>query len=113
MRFSYKSKTLRSVNTHESSARIEMSAREEEVTEIEIDASGGNEENSVRFSSDLVDERLKRSREPLHAQISALTEMMDRLIQGNSVRELTMASTRDLRYQYESPFSGAPETSQR
>ena len=32
--------------------------------------------------------------EPLHAQISALTDLIDRLIQDNSVRESTMASAR-------------------
>ena len=89
-----------------------MSAQEEEETgEVEVDAIGGNEERSLRFSPDLVDERIKGSLEPLHAQVSALTEMMDRMIPGNSARELTTASTREPRYQYESPFSGAPGTS--
>ena len=51
------------------------------------------------------------SLEMLRAQIFALTEMMDRLIQGNSAREFTTANPREPRYQYESPFSGAPGTS--
>ena len=85
-----------------------MSAQEEVVTgEVEAGATEGNEEISIRFCPDLVDERITASLEPLHAQIYALTEMMDRLILSNSAME----STRDTRYQYESPFSGAPGTS--
>ena len=71
------------------------------MTGVEVDANGENEMNSVRFSPDLVDERIKASLEPLHAQISALSEMMYRLIQGNSAMELTTASNREPPYQYE------------
>ena len=79
-----------------------MSAHEEEVTgEVEVDTSGGNEENNVRFSPDLIDERIKASLEPLHAQIFAVTEMMDCFIQGISARKSTTASTRELRHQSE------------
>ena len=89
-----------------------MSAHEGEVIgEIEAGAAECNEENGIMFSPDLVDERIKTSLEPLHAQISALTEMMVRLIQSNSARETTSASTREARYQYESPLSGAPGSS--
>ena len=42
---------------------------------------------------------------PFHAQIYALTEMMDRVIQGNSAREFTTVSTRELRPQSESRFA--------
>ena len=112
MSFSYKFKTLRIGNWYDSSAQPEMSAHEEEVTgEVEVNSNEGNEENSVRFSLDLVDERIKASLEPFHAQISALTEMMDRFIQSNSTRELTTAGTRETRYHYESPLSGAPRNS--
>ena len=80
-----------------------MSAHKEEVTrEVEADATEGNKE---RFSPDLVDEKIKASLKPLHAQISALTEMMDRLIQSNSARETATASFRETRHQHESPFS--------
>ena len=93
---SYKFKTLRSGNSYDSRAQSEMSAHEDEATgELETGTIEGNEENSVRFSPELVDERLKASVEPLHAQISALTEMMDRLIQNNSAKETTTASSRD------------------
>ena len=63
---------MSSANAHESIARFEMSTHGEEMTgEVEVDASGGNEENIVRLFPDLVDERIKSSPEPLHAQISA------------------------------------------
>ena len=112
MSFYYKFKTLRSGNIYDSSVQLEMSAHEKEVTgEIEIDVNGRNEENSVRFSPDMVDERIKVNFEPNHAQITALTEMMDRLIQVYSAKEFTTASTREQRLQSESPFTGAPGTS--
>ena len=89
-----------------------MSAHEEEVTgEVDADTNEGNEESSIRFPPDFVNEKIKASLEPSHAQNSALTEMMDRLIQSNSARETTTARTRDTRHQYESPFSGAPGSS--
>ena len=109
---SYKFKTLRSRNSYDSRARIEVSAHEEEVTgEMEADATEGNEESSIRFSPDLVDERIKTSLELLRAQVSALTEMMDCLILSNSARETTTASSRGTRQRYESPFSGVPVSS--
>ena len=81
---------------YNSREQIEMSAHEEEVTgEVEADATEGNERNSIGFSPDLVDERIKASLEPLHAQISALTEMMDRLIRSNSAKETTTVSSRE------------------
>ena len=84
----------------------EMSAHEREVTgDVDADAGDGIEESSIRFSPDLVDERIKASPERLHAQISALTQIMDRLIQSNSAKETTTASSRETRHQYESPFS--------
>ena len=86
-----------------------MSAHEEGATgEVETGTIEGNEEINISFSPDLADERIKASLEPLHAQISALTEMMDRLIQSNSTKEPTTASSREIRHQYELPYSGAP-----
>ena len=109
MSFSYKFGTLRSRNSYDSRARPGVSAYEEEITgKAEGDATEGNEESKVRFSPDLVDKRIKASLEPLHAQISVLTEMMDRLIQSNSARETTTASSRETRHQHESPYSGVP-----
>ena len=41
--------------------------------------SEGSEEGNISLSPELVDERIKASLEPVHVQISAFTEMMDRL----------------------------------
>ena len=112
MSFSYKFKTLRSGNPYDPNAQLEMSAHRKEVTgEIMADATEGNEEISVRFCPDLVDERIKVSLEPVHAQISPVTEMMDRLIRSNSTRETTKASSSETRHQHESPYSGVPGSS--
>ena len=71
-----------------------MSAHGEEATgEVETGIIEGNEDNSIKFSPDLVHEKIKASLEPLHAQISALTEMIDRFIQSNSAKEPTTASS--------------------
>ena len=82
MSFSSKIRTLRSGNLYDSRTEPEMSAHGSENTvEAETGIFEGSEENRVRFSPELVDERTKASLEPLHAQITALTEMTDRLIQ--------------------------------
>ena len=57
-----------------------MSAQRDENTEAETEVIEGSEENSNGFSPELVDERTNASLELLHAQISAPTEMIDRLI---------------------------------
>ena len=44
-----------------------MSAHEEVTSEAEIDADDGNEDNSVRVSPHMVDERIKVKLKPLHA----------------------------------------------
>ena len=107
MSFSYKFKTLGNGNLYKANAQLEMSAHEEEVTgKVEADATEGNDDNSVRLSPDLVDEGIKASLEPLHAQISFFAEMMDRLMPSNSARETTTASSRETRHQYESPYNG-------
>ena len=81
-----------------------MSVHEGKVTkEVKTGIIEGNKENSVNFSPDLVDERIKAGIEPLHTQISTLTELMDRLIQINSARQTTKASSWETRHQYESP----------
>ena len=51
------------------------------------------------------------SLEALRARISTLTEMMDRLIQGNSAKEATTVSSRGTQHQYESPYSEVPGSS--
>ena len=95
MSFSFKLKTLTSGNSYDSRTQTEMSTHGEEATgEVETGIIEGNEENNIRFSPDLADERIKASLEPSNAQTSALTEMMDRLIQSNSAEEPPTASCR-------------------
>ena len=106
MSFSHTYKTLRSGNTYKLLARPEVSAYEEDTTrEVEIDASEQIDETNARISPDVAEERIEANFEPLHAQIPASTEMMHKLLQGNSAREFTTASTRELRPQSESPFA--------
>ena len=81
MSFSYKFETLGSANLYDSRTQPEMSAHKDETTgELETGRIEGSEENRMRFFPELVDERRKSSFKPLHAQITALTEMIDRLI---------------------------------
>ena len=109
MSFSCNLKTLRSGNSYDLRAQPGMTAHgDENAGEVETGIFEGSEENSIKFSPELVDERIKASLEPLHAQISALTEMMDRLIQSNSTAESTTASSRGPRHQCESPYSERP-----
>ena len=66
MSFSYKFRTLRSGNSYDSRTRTELSALEDETTrEVEAGEIEGNEENSMIFSPELVDEGTKASLEPL------------------------------------------------
>ena len=77
MSCSYKFETLGNGNSYDSNAQPEMSAHEEEVTgEVEANATEGNEENSENFSTELVDERIRASLEPLHAQMSPIIEII-------------------------------------
>ena len=50
-----------------------MEAKESAVME-------GSEESNIGLFPELIEERIKASLEPLYAQISALNEMVDRLI---------------------------------
>ena len=61
-----------------------MSAHEEKsTTASKSNAAKRNNEISTGFSPDLIEERIKANLEPLHAQISTLTQMMDKLVQDN------------------------------
>ena len=73
---------------------------DENTRELEVGITEGSKESNSGLSPELVDERIKASLEPLHAQIYALTEMMDRIIQGNLTTESTTASTRGLGLQH-------------
>ena len=108
MNFSHSCKTLGSGITYVFHARLKRFAHEEETAvKAEIDANEIFDRTSRGFSPDVIEERIKANLEPLHAQISALREMMDRLIQGKSAREFKTASTRELRLQSESSFAEA------
>ena len=108
MSFSYKFETFGNGNSNNLRTQPQMSTHGDENAETEIGIIEGSAENSIRFSPDLVDERIKESLEPLHAQISALTEMMDRLIRRNLTEESTTANSRRFGHQYESPYSEGP-----
>ena len=112
MSFSYKFKTLRSGNSYDSRTQPKMSTHGEENTgKAETRMIESRVENNIRFSPELVDERIKASLEPRHAQIAALIEMMDRLIQSNLAKESTTVSSRGFGHQYESPYSEGPGSS--
>ena len=81
---------------------------DENTGEVEVGITEGSEESNIGLSPELVDERIKASLEPLHVQISALTEVMDRIIQGNLTTESTTVSTRGLGLQHESLYSDGP-----
>ena len=109
MSLSYNFKTWRSGSSYESRTQSEMSALGDEKTgEVETGINEGSEEISIGCSPALVDEKIKASLEPLHAQISALTEMMDHLIRSNSAKEAITASSRGTPHQYESPYNEEP-----
>ena len=71
------------------------------------------EESGERFSPDMVDERTEAKIEMLHAQFSALTEMMVHLIQSNSTEDFTEANTLETRREPIPLFTGAPGISSR
>ena len=81
---------------------------DENSAEAETGEIGGSVESSMTFSRELVDQRIKASFEPLLSQISALTEMMDRLIQSNSAKEITTMSSRGIGHQNEWFYSEGP-----
>ena len=83
----------------------------ETIGELETGIIESSEENSTSFPPKLVDEKINASLEPLDTQITALTEMMDHLIQSNSAKEATTTSSRGTRHQYELPYSEVPGSS--
>ena len=112
MSFSCEFKTLRSGNSYDLRTQPKMSTHGDENTGVvETERIEDSEEGHIRFSPALVDESIKASLEPLHAQISSLTEMMDRLIPSSLNTESTTASNRGLRLQQESPYSEKPGSS--
>ena len=110
MRISRNYKMLRSGNTYDLHARPEVSAREEKTAIAEINATERSDEFRTGFSPGMI-EKIKANLEALHAQIFALAQMMDCLIQGNSIREFTTASTIETRFPSESPLTDGPRNS--
>ena len=112
MSFSCECKLLRSGNAYDLKTQPKMSTHGDENTgEADVGITEGSEESNNGLSPELEDGRIKASLKPLRAQISALTEMMDRLIQSNLTTESTTASTRALGLQHESPYSERPGSS--
>ena len=112
MSFSNELKALRRGNYYDLRTPHKISTRGDENTgEAEKGIIEGSEENSIRLSPELVNERTEANLEPLHAQISALTEMMDRQIQSNSAKKSTTANSRAFGHQHESPYSDGPGSS--
>ena len=112
MSFSCEFKAIRSGNSYDLRTLPKMSTHGDENTrESETGITEGSHESNIRFSPELVDERIKASLEPLHAQSAALTEMMDRIIQSTLTTESTTASSRGPGLQYESPYSEGPGSS--
>ena len=91
MSFSYKVKTLRSGKSYDSRTQSKLSTHGDDNAEvIESGLTEGSEESNIRFSQEIIQERIKAN----------LTEMMDRLFHGNLITESTTASTRELRLQH-------------
>ena len=106
MRSSYMFETLRSGKSYDSKTQSEITAHGDENTgDAETGIIEGSNKNSVGFYTELLDERIKVSLERLHAQISALSEMMDRLILSNLAKKATTASYRRNTHQNESPYN--------
>ena len=107
--FSNKLKTLRIRDSYNSRRQPKTSSHEVKATRrVERGSIEVNEKISVSFSPDLVAERIKASRESLHALIFTVIDMMDRLIQSISSEETTTVSSRETRHQYKLPYSGVP-----
>ena len=81
MSFSLKYRTLRSGSIYDLHTHPEVSTDEEQTAAAAgLNEAERNHEINTRFSANLIEERIKASLEPLHAQIFALKQMMDKLI---------------------------------
>ena len=99
MSFSLEHKTLRSGKTYDLKSRLEMSTHKNQSTAAsKTNAVERVNEAGVEFSLDLIEERIKANLEPFNAQISALRQMMDKLIQDNSATAYPTPSASDRRF---------------
>ena len=112
MSFSGEFKTRRGGNSYDLRTQPKMSMHADRNTEeVETGVIEGSKKSDIGLSPEVVDKRIKASLGPLHAQTSALTEMIDKITQSNSTAESTTASTRGLRLQQQSPCSEEPGSS--
>ena len=89
MSFSVEHRTLRNGNTYNLKPHPDMSAHEyQSAAASELNAVVQSNETALKFSPELLHEKIKTNLEPLHAQIPALTQMMDKLTQDNSLERI-------------------------
>ena len=94
MSFYLEHTTLRSGNTYNLKTRPEMSAQDEQSTAAsEPNLAERISKTNADFSDDSIEDRIKANLEPIHAQITVLAQMMDKLIKDNSAKAYSTAST--------------------
>ena len=105
-------RTLRSGDYYNLKTRLKKFSHEEHQAEAsEVHTAKRSDGSNTEFSPNLTEERIKANLEPLHAQIFALTQMMNKLIQDNSARAKPTAGLRSRRFPSESPLTDGPRTS--
>ena len=88
-----------------------MSAHEKQSNAAsESHKSVGIDKSSTGFAPNVIEERIKANLEPLHAQVSTLTQMMNQLIQGNSAKMNSTTGPRHCRFPSESLLIDDPGT---
>ena len=112
MSFSFERRTLRSGSSYNLKTCPRTSAHDEETNAAsELHTAERIDEASTDLSPNPIEYRVKAILEPLHAQMSTLTQMMNKLIQDNSVRANPLAGSRDHLLRSESLLTDEPGTS--
>ena len=107
--FCHENRTFKRGKRYDLKTRPDLCGQDEHsTTASELNAAKPNSQAGFAFSLDLIEETIRTKLEPLHAQNSALTQMMDNLIQCNLARAYPMASARDRRFQSEYPLTQDP-----
>ena len=109
MSFFFEHRTLRSGNSHNLKTCRRMYAHKEQSTEVQ--SAKRNDEAGTECFPSSIGEKIKANLEPLNAQNSTLTQVMNKLIQDNSANLNPTAGPRDLQSPSESPFTGGPAIS--
>ena len=87
--------TFRSGNSYNLKTCPRKSAHEEQLSEAsEAHTTEKDDKANTEFSPGSIEERIKAKLEPLHAQISLLTQMINKLIQDNLARKNPTAGPR-------------------